>query len=235
VPRAEALLASVGRSLGELCASSSTPAATATPDVDATPVAVTTPTANPGTPTPFPTATPTTTPTPTVTATTTPTPTETATPTATATPTPTATATPCYDGFEPNDFPDAPRALDDQCAGGCTDDGYELHVAANLHAPDDRDFYVWNVQDLVGHDFQIVAQLKSVPKNTNYDLFLYRRNGDVFEQIGASTNARDANELIVYEGVAEDGANGGQYGIEVRGITGSACTPAYALEVKDGG
>jgi hypothetical protein len=69
----------------------------------------------------------------------------------------------------------------------------------------------------------------------NYDLLLYRRNGDVFEEIGTSTNTRDSNELIVYEGDSDDGANGGQYGIEVRAVTGSACTPPYTLEIKDGG
>jgi hypothetical protein len=235
-PRAEALLASVGRSLTEICGSSPTPVPTADATGVPTPAATTT-TGTPSAATPTTTATPTSTPTATdtPTPTATPTATVTATPTATTTPTPTVTATPCHDLFEPSAFPDAPRALDDQCPGGCTDDGYELTVAGNIHAPDDGDFYVWNVSDLPGHDFQIVAQLKNLPKDVNYDLHLYRRNGDVFEEIGTSTNTRDSNELIVYEGDSDDGANGGQYGIEVRAVTGSACTPPYTLEIKDGG
>jgi hypothetical protein len=237
-PRAEALLAAVGRSLAEICGTAPTPV----PTSDATSVPTPAATATAGTPsvaTPTSTATATSTPTPTDTptpsATPTPTATVTATPTATTTPTPTVTATPCHDLFEPSAFPAAPRALDAQCPGGCTDDGYELDVAGNIHAPDDGDFYVWNVADLPGHDFQIVAQLKNLPKDVNYDLHLYRRNGDVFEEIGASTNTRDSNELIVYEGDSDDGENGGQYGIEVRTVEGAACTPPYTLEIKDGG
>ena len=235
-PRAEALLASVGRSLTEIGGSPPTPVATSTASGLSTPnttATAGTPSAATPTTTATPTSTPTATDTPTPTAT--PTATVTATPTATTTPTPTVTATPCHDLFEPSAFPDAPRALDAQCPGGCTDDGYELTVAGNIHAPDDGDFYVWSVADLVGHHFQIVAQLKNLPKDVNYDLHLYRRNGDVFEEIGASTNARDANELIVYEGHGEDGTNGAQYGVEVRAVSGSACTPPYTLEIKDGG
>jgi hypothetical protein len=149
-------------------------------------------------------------------------------------PTPTATATPCYDAFEPNAFPGTFRRLDDQCgAGGCTDDGYELDVAGNISDADDDDFYIWDVQDTPRNDFQIIAQLKNLPKGVNYDLYLYRRNGDVFEQVGASTNDRDSNETIRYDGLPEDEANTGQYGIEVRRVSGSSCAP-YTLEVQDG-
>lgn len=213
-PRAEELLAAVGRSLNDVCGlPTPTPTVTATPQatVSVTPTGAGTATAVVATATPTPTVTP----------------------TRTATPTPTATATPCYDGFEPNAFPQQPRRLDDQCPGGCTDDGYDLAVHGNISDASDDDFYIWDVQDLPQHSFQIIAQLKNVPKGTNYDLYLYRRNGDVFEEIGSSKNDRDTNEAIRFDGFPEDEANTGQYGIEVRRVSGSSCAP-YTLEVSDG-
>lgn len=189
-PRAEELLAEVGRSLDEVC------------DL-LTPI--------PGT---------------TVTATTTPT----ATPT--ATPTPTATATPCDDSFEPNTFP-VGKSLNGQCTHShCTDDGYELDVAATINSNTDNDFYVWDVADQPNDNFQIIAQLKDVPKGVNLDLYLYRRNGDVFEEVDASTNDGSANETVRYDGVDIDGANSGQYGLEVRRVSGTSCNK-YTLRIQD--
>lgn len=214
VPRAEELLAAVGRSLNDVCGiPTPTPTATKTPTATVTvvPTGAGTATVAVATATPIPSATP----------------------TRTVTPTPTATATPCYDSFEPNAFPQQPRRLDDQCSGGCTDDGYQLTVHGNISDANDDDFYVWDVQDLARQNFQIIAQLKNVPKGTNYDLYLYRRHGDVFEQIGSSTNDRDTNETIRFDGSPEDESNTGQYGIEVRRVSGSSCTP-YVLEVQDG-
>ncbi|MCC6847577.1 MAG: hypothetical protein IT294_03680 [Deltaproteobacteria bacterium] len=215
-PRAEALLGAVGRSLNEVCGlPTPTPTATVTPTPTVTTTAVATSTALPATMTPPVLATPT----PTL--------------AATVTPTPTATATPCQDAFEPNQFPQQGRALDVQCPGGCTDDGYDLVVHGNIGDATDGDFYVWNVTDLPRHDFQIVAQLKNVPKGADYDLYLYRWSGDAFEPIGASTNDRDSNETIRYDGLAADETNSAQYGIEVRRVSGSSCAP-YTLAVEDG-
>jgi len=58
-------------------------------------------------------------------------------------------------------------------------------------------------------------------------------NGAAFEQLDASNEVRDSNETVRYDGVDEDGANSGLYGIEVRRVSGSSCTP-YTLEVQDG-
>jgi hypothetical protein len=224
-PRAEELLGQVGRSLNDVCTlPTPTPTATRTPTPTVTATGVPTVTVVPATATPPIATTPT--------STTTPPPT--ATPTATATPTPTATATPCHDTFEPNAFPGSGRSLNTQCGqNGCTDDGYELDVKGNISTATDNDFYTWDVQDLPQHNFQIIAQLKNLPKGVNYDLYLYRRNGDVFEQIDASNADRDSNETVRYDGIDEDGVNTGQYGIEVRRVSGSSCT-AYTLEIQDG-
>ena len=224
-PRAAELLAEVGRSLDEICdlpTPTPTVTVTPTPTVTVTPVPTFTITPAPGS-TPTFTAGP-----PTVTAT--PTPTT----TATATPTPTATATPnCDDAFEPNTFP-AGKSLNAQCQDShCTDDGYELNVAGTINSATENDFFVWNVADQIPDNFQIIAQLKDVPKNTNYDLHLYRKNGDVFEEIAASTNDSNSNETVRYDGVDIDGANTGEYGIEVRRISGSSCSK-YALRIQDG-
>jgi hypothetical protein len=225
-PRTEELLAEVGRSLNDVCTlPTPTPTATTTPTptLTATPTPTVTVTSGPG-------ATVTTTPPgPTLTATPTPTATQ------TATPTPTVTATPnCDDTFEPNSFPGAGTPLDSQCADShCTDDGYELDVSATIGNPTDNDFYVWHAADQENDNFQIIAQLKDVPKGVNYDLFLYKKNGDVYEQIGASNNDSNSNETIRYDGSDVDGANSGDYGIEVRRVSGSSCT-RYTLRVQDG-
>lgn len=211
-PRAEGLLTAVGRSLGDVCARPTpTPTATATPTPTVTATGVATSTAAPATATPPPVATA----------------------TSTQTPTPTPTSTPCHDPFEPNEFPTG-RSLNEQCgATGCTDDGYDLEVDGNISTATDNDFFVWDVVDLPQHNFQIIAQLKNVPKGTNYDLYLYKWNGAAFELLDASNEARDSNETVRYDGVDEDGANSGQYAIEVRRVAGSSCT-LYALEIEDG-
>jgi len=211
-PRAEALLNSVGRSLNDVCPRPTpTPTATATPTPTVTATGLATSTA-PATATPPPAAT--------------------ATPT--TTPTPTPTSTPCNDAFEPNEFPANGRSLNEQCgATGCTDDGYELDVTGNISSSTDNDFYTWDVVDQLQDNFQIIAQLKNLPKGVNYDLYLYKWNGAAFEQLDASNEVRDSNETVRYDGVDEDGANSGLYGIEVRRVSGSSCTP-YTLEVQDG-
>jgi hypothetical protein len=211
-PRSEELLGHVGRSLYQVC-TAPTPTATAT-----------------STPTPTPTVTPISTA-PVATGTAGPPATVTVTPTATQTPTPTPTSTPCHDSFEPNDYPSAGASLNAQCNGGCTDDGYELTVHGTL-TPTDNDFYVWDVEDKPQDNFQIIAQLKDLPSGTNYDLYLYRKTAEGWEPVDFSDNDRTGNETVRYDGI-DDADNTGQYGVEVRRVNGSSCTP-YTLEIEDG-
>ncbi len=212
-PRSEELLSHVGRSLYQVC-TAPTPTATAT--ATATPTPTTTPisTAPVATDTAGPPAT------------------ATATPTATTTPTPTPTSTPCHDAFEPNGYPDAAASLNAQCNGGCTDDGYELEVHGTIATTSDNDFYVWDVEDRPQDTFQIVARLSDLPSGTNYDLYLYRKTAEGWEQVDSSDNGGTGSEAVRYDGI-EDIDNTGQYGVEVRRVTGSSCTP-YTLEIKDG-
>jgi cell division septation protein DedD len=213
-PRAEELLTAVGRSLNDVCAK---PTATPTPTITPTPTVTATNGATATAATATATATP---------------PAATATPT--ETPTPTPTATPCFDAFEPNEFPANGRSLNEQCgATGCTDDGYELDVTGTISSSTDNDFYTWDVVDQPQDNFQIIAQLKNLPKGVNYDLYLYKWNGAAFELLDQSNEVRDSNETVRYDGVNVDEANSGLYGIEVRRVSGSSCTP-YTLEVQDG-
>jgi hypothetical protein len=211
-PRADPLLASLGTSLGALLCPSLAPAPTATAVVaTATPTPRTTPTG------------PTSSATETIAA---PTPTGTETP-----PAPTATPTPgCADDDEPSAFPDAPVDLSGACSGGCTDDGFTLIVNATVDVVGDSDFYVVDVADLVGHNFALQAQLSDIPHGTNYDLFLYRLDGDTWQLLDSSTNNGTGSETVGHS-VGGDGASG-RYGIEVRGITGATCEQ-YRLEIED--
>jgi hypothetical protein len=203
-PRAEDLLALVGRNLGgTLCPSA-------------------------GTPTPTPVATPTLTPSATA-----ETPTPTATPSPTASPAPTATVLPgCADLYESNAFPDLPASLNALCPGGaCTDDGYELTVQATIDLPSDDDFYSVDVADLALHDFLLQVRLEDIPHGTNYDLYLYRIDGGVPMLLDQSTNDGTGAETVEFDpnGI---GDNTGTYGIEVRRVSGESCQQ-YRLEIKD--
>lgn len=213
-PRAAAVLATVGQSLDTLCPSG----ATATPTPSGPAPTATGPTATA-------TATPTATPTPTSTE---PTPTATG---ATATPTPSGTPG-CEDSYEPNDFPDAPASLNDQCpGGGCTDDGYGITVLANIDDDLDRDFYTFDVADTPGHTFLLQAQLSDIPHGANYDLYLYRKNGSAFDQLDQSTNNGTGSESVSYD--PGDGVDAsGTYGVEVRRVSGSSCAN-YTLDVSN--
>ncbi|MEO6028971.1 MAG: hypothetical protein ABIR79_19070 [Candidatus Binatia bacterium] len=207
-PRGESLLfAATGTSLlAALCPSEAPPA-----------VPTTTPTALPS-PSPSPTATPTTTATSTD-----------PTPTATG---PTPTPTPgCADAYEPSRFPDAPVNVSGQCTGGCTDDGFNIIVDANIDGPDDAsDFYVVDVTDLVGNHFALQARLSDVPDDTNYDLFLYRLEGAIFTELDRSTNDGTGAETVGFSGNGDD--KSGRYGIEVRRIEGSSCE-LYRLKIEN--
>jgi hypothetical protein len=211
-PRGEALLAAAtGTSLFATLCPSEAPAPTATA---VTPVESGTPSA---------TATPSASTTPALT------PLETAT---AATPTPVApspTATPgCADVYEPNAYPGTPASLNAQCNGGCTDDGFDLLVTANIDTADDGDFYVFDVTDLPGHTFSLQARLSDVPDDTNYDLHFYRLDGNVFTELDQSTNDGTGAEAVDFDG--DGGDNSGRYGVEVRRITGASCDP-YTLEI----
>jgi hypothetical protein len=209
-PRAADLLASVGQDINALCPSAAIP----TPIVTTTPVApVPTLTA-----TPVPTATgPTDTPTPTTT------------PTA-ATVTPVATPG-CADLYEPNHFPDAPASLNGQCGAGCTDDGYDLTVLANIADDQDDDFYTLDVADTPGHTFALRANLSDIPHGANYDLFLYRKNGSDYDLLDSSTHDGTGSESVAYDPAGGVDASA-TYGVEVRRVSGSSCAH-YTLEVSN--
>ncbi len=214
-PRSEELLGHVGRSLYQVC-TAPTPTATATATVTPTPTLTAIATAVPG-----------------QTATADPPATATATPTATQTPTPTPTSTPCHDTFEPNAFPTQGASLNGLCpTGGCTDDGYELKVRGTIATASDNDFYVWDVEDRPQDTFQIVARLSDLPSGTNYDLYLYRKTAEGWEQVDFSDNGGTGAASVRYDGI-DDADNTGQYAVEVRHVSGSSCTP-YTLDIKDG-
>jgi hypothetical protein len=203
-PRADALLAGVGTSLAAALCPALTPIPTATPPApSATPVGPT------GTP-PLPSATPT----PVL-------------PTATG---PTASPTPtCADTYEPSAFPDAPVSL--KCNGGsCTDDGYDLLVNATIDVAGETDFYVVDVVDLPGHNFFLTAHLTDIPDDTNYDLYLYRFEGGVPVPLDDSTHNGTGTEVVSFSGSGDD--ESGQYGIEVRGVSGASCAQ-YRLEIEN--
>ncbi len=226
-PRADELLARVGTSLGAALCPALVPTPTATPIVaSATPIAATaTPiaaTATPTTATATPDGTtptpggPSGTPTPTLAV-----PTETAIgPTASPTPT-------CADAFEPSAFPNTPVAVDDQCGGTCTDDGFDILVEGTINVAGESDFYVLDVVDLVGHNFSLTARLSDIPDDTNYDLYLYRLDGSAYMPLDSSTNDGTGNEVVSFSG---SGDRSGRYGVEVRGIAGTSCEP-YRLEI----
>ena len=202
-PRAEGLLVSVGRDLNALCPSAAIP----TPVVTATPVAPTASATGP-TATPTPTTTPT-----------------------AATVTPVATPG-CADVYEPNHFPDAPASLNGQCGAGCTDDGYDLTVLGTIGDDQDDDFYTVDVADTAGHTFALRANLTDIPHGTNYDLYLYRKNGDAFDLLDQSTHDGTGSESVAYDPNAGAGDVSGTYGVEVRRVSGSSCA-SYTLEVSN--
>ncbi len=200
------MLAGVGTSLAAALCPALTPIPTATPPApSATPVGPT------GT-APLPSATPT----PVL-------------PTATG---PTASPTPtCADAYEPSAFPGAPVSLNARCNGGsCTDDGYDLLVDATIDVAGETDFYVVDVVDLPGHNFFLTAHLTDIPDDTNYDLYLYRFEGGVYVPLDDSTNNGTGNEVVSFSGSGDD--ESGQYGIEVRGISGASCAQ-YRLEIEN--
>lgn len=209
LPRADDLLAAVGTSLdAALCPAEAPPP---TPTVTATPTPVlptmtATPTGPSSTATPTPPA-----------------------PTATG---PTPSPTPgCADTYEPSAFPDAPVSLDALCpSGSCTDDGYDVTITATIDVPGDTDFYVLNVVDLPSHHFALTARLSDIPDGTNYDLYLYRWDGQSYQALDASTNDGTGNEVVSFS-PSGDGESG-RYGVEVRGVSGASCA-LYTLDIQN--
>ncbi len=207
-PRADDLLGTIGTSLdAALCpAEAPAPTPTATPNPTAgLPSATATATASAA-----PTATP-------------PAPTPTG---------PTPIPTPgCADDHEPSAFPDAPASLDALCpSGGCTDDGYDVTITATIDVPGDVDFYTLDVADLPSHHFALTARLSDIPDGTNYDLALYRWDGQSYQPLDTSTNDGTGDEVVSFSH-SGDGESG-RYGVAVRGVTGASCTP-YTLEIQN--
>jgi hypothetical protein len=124
--------------------------------------------------------------------------------------------------YESSAFPTAPVSLNARCPGGsCTDDGYDLLVDATIDVAGETDFYVVDVVDLPGHNFFLTAHLTNIPDDTNYDLYLYRFEGGVPMPLDDSTNNGTGNEVVSFSGSGDD--ESGQYGIEVRGVSGASC------------
>jgi len=121
-----------------------------------------------------------------------------------------------------------PRAL---CPNGsCTDDGYGVTITATIDVPDESDFYVLDVLDLPPHHFALTARLSDLPDGTNYDLYLYRWDGQSYQLLDASTNDGTGSEVVRYSHTGD--GESGRYGIEVRGISGASCAP-YTLAIQN--
>ena len=78
----------------------------------------------------------------------------------------------------------------------------------------------------------VAGRLSDLPSGTNYDLYLYRKTAEGWEQVDFSDNGGTGAESVRYDGI-DDADNTGQYAVEVRHVSGSSCTP-YTLDIKDG-
>ena len=96
----------------------------------------------------------------------------------------------------------------------------------------DSDFYTIDVSDLPGHSFSLNARLSDIPNGNNYDLHLYRKNGNTFEELDVNhgTNGGSQDETVSFGDNAPD--NSGTYGLEVRRVSGASCE-LYKLEIDN--
>jgi len=148
----------------------------------------------------------------------------------------TTTSTGCecaQDEHEPNRFVSNARGAKNIAPNGVTDDGYDITVTGNFVPSGTSDFYWFHATDESLSNFNLTATLKNIPAGTNYDLYLYRWNGSAWAQIDSSTTGGNANEEVNFDpGLFDDSATG-DYGFEVRYVSGPITCARYTLNVND--
>jgi len=130
--------------------------------------------------------------------------------TATGTPTASPTVNPTILCAEPNDdFATAYGPL------GCP-----AAVSCLIWPTDDAgDFYYVGIQV----PSELLLQLKNIPANANWDLFLYDQNR---RELAASTNLGNTDERVTYR------VEAGTYYIGVLAISGASATQPYSLDIR---
>ncbi len=130
--------------------------------------------------------------------------------TVTGTPTPSPTVDPTLVCAEPNE----------NIATAYGPLGCPAVVSCLIWPTDDTaDYYYVNVQI----SSELLLQLKNIPANANWDLFLYDQSG---RELAASTDLGNTDERITYR------TDAGTYYIGILAISGASATQPYVLDVR---